>query len=172
MRILLVGLNGVLFPAISEVLNQNHEYCAVVVDEVAPARNILSNYPAERIFPLYELKECVENFYYDCVVCVGDGYKLPEECKRCGVPKDKLVNLADLNTPRHFLLDRALRYFEKHSAEFEMFAVGASMLELGLMPKKFTKKLFNFSLLSQDLYFDYQISKFVISRGGAWDLLY
>ena len=161
MRILLVSLSELLPLAVTQVLNPEHDYRAIVVDEVEPAREFLSqgNYPAENVFPLYELPECVENFFYDCVICVGyAGMKLPEEIERCGVPKNKLVNLFGLNTAEHFLMDRALRYYQKNFSNFEMFATGPSTVELGLLTKLFTKKLSNFGRASQDIYFCFQIT--------------
>ena len=103
MRVLLVTAHEFLPFAVTQVLNARNEYCAVVVDEVEPARKFLSqfNYSAENVFPLYELPECVENF----------------------------------------LLDRALRYYQKNFSDFEMFASGMSYTDIGLLPKCFTKKL-------------------------------
>ena len=146
MRILLVSLSELLPLAVTQVLNPKNEYCSIVVDEVEPARNFLSqlNYPAENVFPLYDLPECAGNFFYDCVICVGyAGIKLAEEIKSCGVPKNKLVNLFGLNTGGNFLLDRALRYYQKNFSNFKMFATGMSYTELGIIPQLFTKKLFN-----------------------------
>ena len=168
MRVLLVTAHEFLPFAVTQVLNARNEYCAVVVDEVEPARKFLSqfNYSAENVSPLYELPECVENFFYDCIICMTKG-KLLDEIKRCGVPKNKLVTLFGFNTAENFLLDRGLRYYQKNFSDFEMFASGMSYSELGLLPKIFTRKLFNFSRPSQDLYFDFQVAKKVISIGGG-----
>ena len=169
MRILLVGLSELLPLAVTQVLNPENDYRAIVVDEVEPARKFLSqgNYPAENVFPLYELPECVENFFYDCVICVGNvGDKLTNEIKRCGVPKNKIIQL-EIKSAENFLLDRALRYYQKNFSDFEMFATGASTVELGLLTKCFTKKLFNFGRANQDIYFCFQLAKKVISTGGG-----
>ena len=169
MRVLLVSSSKSLPLAVTQVLNPKNEYCSIVVDEVEPARNFLSqlNYPAENVFPLYDLPECAGNFFYDCVLCVNAG-KLFEEIKRCGVPGNKIVNLVGFNTAENFLLDRALRYYQKNFSNFKMFATGISYTELGIIPQFFSKKLFNFGRASQDLYFDFQVAKKVISIGGGF----
>ena len=102
------------------------------------------------------------------MLCIGDSsQKLSDEVKRCGVPKNKFVHLINLNLAHNFLLDRALRYYKKNFAQFKMFATGMSYTEMGLVPKLFAKKLFNFGRSSQDIYFDYQIAKKIISTGGG-----
>ena len=119
MRILLVTFSELLPFAVTQALNPEHNYRAIIVDEIEPAKKFLSqlNYPDENIFPLYELKECVDNFYYDCVLCIGDpSQKLSDEVKRCGVPKNKFVHLINLNLAHNSLLDRALRYYKKNFA--------------------------------------------------------
>ena len=69
MRILLVTFSEYL-PA---VLNPALEYCAIVVDEPDIAKKILANVQPlrDKIFPFYELKECVENNYYDFVLLIS-----------------------------------------------------------------------------------------------------
>ena len=73
MRVLLVTWTDQLLQKLS-ILNPELEYCAIVTDEVEPAKKILEQVglPKNLLYPLYELKECVQNFYYDYVLCVGN----------------------------------------------------------------------------------------------------
>ena len=71
MRVLLVTWTDQLLQKLS-ILSPELEYCAIVVDEVEPAKKILERVglSPNLIHPLYDLKECVKDFYYDCVMCV------------------------------------------------------------------------------------------------------
>ena len=75
MRILLIALHDVLPTAFTQILNPANEYCAIVTEEVEPARNFIKNInlPEKLVHSFYELRECIENFYYDVVLCISDG---------------------------------------------------------------------------------------------------
>lgn len=171
MRILLVTLTDLLPVTLGNVLNPKNEYCAIVVDEPEPARELFrkAGLPENIIYPLYELKECIENFYYDCLLFVSDGRNIghKEKFRQYGLPKNKFVHLNVVDNPFNFLVKRALQYYQQHSSEFEMFATGISYAELSLDTNQFKRKLFNFGRGSQDLYYDYQIAKFVLSKTGG-----
>ena len=177
MRVLLVTVSEMLPFVFTKVLNPALEYCAIVVDEPEQAKKILSNTPLEKaVFPFYELKECMENFHYDCILCPSPFWEFPnyETFKKWDIPKDSLVSLPVIHTVENFFIERALRYYKEHAAEFEMFATGDSHAEFGLIPKKFKHKLFNFGHTSQDLYYSYQIAKYVLTKtgGGAHQVLF
>ena len=74
MRILLVTWTDRLSDNLS-LLNPELKYCAIAVDEVEPAKKILERVglPQTLLKPLYELKDCVRDMYYDYVLCVEDG---------------------------------------------------------------------------------------------------
>ena len=158
---------------IFSILNPKLEYCAIIVDDVEPARKILEqiNFPKDLIYPMYELKECCRDFYYDYLLCVTDGRTygtLPANVYKYTLTRDKFVCLHLINSADNFLLERALRYYKAHAAEFDMFATGMSYTECGIDSRRFTKKLFNFGRGTQDLYYDFQVAKFAISCvGGA-----
>ena len=177
MRILLVVLHDILPTAFTQVLNPANEYCAIVTEEVAPAKNFIKStgLPEQLIHSFYELKACIENFYYDVVLCISDGRTattINEHIKKYGVPQEKFLNiyLTD-NSDNIFLLERALRYYKEHVDEFDMFATGSSYMEKGLDSTKFKRKLFNLGKGSQDLYYDYQVAKRVLTpqMGGGQD---
>ncbi|MBR3747104.1 MAG: hypothetical protein IKN27_09120 [Selenomonadaceae bacterium] len=174
MRVLLVTWTDQLLEKLS-ILNPELEYCAIVVDEVEPAKEILKRVglPATLLYPLYDLKECVRDFYYDYVLCVEQGGNMDflKLLREYEVPKNKRVGLNFLDNG-NFLVERSLRYFKEHAAEFDMFATGMSYTELGLDVTRFKRKLFNFGKSSQDLYYDFQTAKFVVSCGGGGTLRY
>lgn len=176
MRVLLVTLSNYLPFALQQVLNPALEYCAIVVDEPDITKKMLENYPPlrDKVYPFYELKECVENNYYDVAIwifgdIVDDWTIFTEEFKRCDMPKNKFLSLVHVNLPYNFQVEYALRYYKNHSAEFDMFATGISYTELGLLPEIFLPKhkLFNFARASQDLYYDYQVAKYVLEVCGG-----
>ncbi len=175
MRVLLVTWTDKLLDNL-RILNPELECCAIVVDEVEPAKKILRQVgmTEELLHPLYELKECVKDFYYDYVLCVenttwaDDFLKIVEEF---GVAKNKILGL-NVSEQEDFFIERVLRYFKEHSAEFEMFATGMSYAEVGLDGTHFKRRLFNFARSSQDLYYNLQIAKFVVSCEGHTKLRY
>ncbi len=173
MRILLVTLSGLLPAALGNVLNPKNEYCAIVVDEPEPARELFNKVglPESLIHPLYELKECIEDFHYDCLFCISSReivWEIHKKFKKYNLPQNKFVHycLTD-GINNGFIFERVLRYYKEHAADFDMFATGISYIAVGLDATQFTRKLFNFGRSSQDLYYDYQIAKFVLSKTGG-----
>lgn len=170
MRVLLVTWTDQLIQKLS-VLNPELEYCAIVVDEVEPAKKILERVglPKGLLYPFYELKECTRDFHFDYVLCLENWFDATALAKETGaydVPKDKILNVAP-NVANNFLLERSLRYFKEHAAGFEMFATGISYVEAGLDVTRFKRKLFNFGRGSQDLYYNFQIAKLAVAYGGG-----
>lgn len=172
MRIILVTLTDQLENSFA-ILNPVNEYCAIVVDEVEPAQKILESVglPKTLLYPFYDLKEFVDSHYYDALVCFHDGrtYNLfPENISKCGVPKDKFIDLCFAASWEHFLMNRALQYYKEHASKFEMFATGQSHTTMSLDVNQFKRKLFNFARGGQDIYYNYQIAKFaVLCNGGG-----
>lgn len=174
MRILLVTWTTKLAEKLS-ILSSELEYCAIVTDDTESAGKILQSVGLSQnlLYPLYELKECVENFYYDYVICVDYGWmddflKLVQEYD---VPPKKILAL-NFMEEGNFFIERSLRYFKQHAAEFEMFATGMSYAEVGLDVTQFQRKLFNFAHSSQDLYYNFQVAKFAISCAKPGSLRY
>ena len=166
--------------ALTTALNPKNDYCAFVVDEVNTAKDFAkkSGLPENLVYPLYELKNLIDEFYFDALISISDFYTgyddLPNYAQRCGCPQNKFIHLHLLNQPKNFVLERALRYYEKHSDEFEIFATGNSHTCMGLDATKFKYKLLNFGRSSQDLYYSYQIAKRVLTpkTGGQNSLRY
>ena len=174
MRILLVTLTDILPHALTQVLNPANDYCAIVLDDEETAKKILANVPPlrDKVRPFYELKECVEKFYYDVALCICDGrftWKIHRQLIKYGLPRTKFfhIHVGTLN----FNVEKTLRYYKEHAADFEMFATGISYTSVALDANNFKYKLFNFALSSQDLYYDYQVAKFVFStvHGGGYE---
>lgn len=170
MRILLITLTDVLPYAFMKVLNPGNDYCAIVVDDDEKAKKMLENVPQlkEKIFPFYELPECIENFYYDFVLCICDGrffWNIHNRVSKCGLPRTKFFHV--FVGTSNFDIEKTLRYYKEHAAEFKMFATGISYTSVALDVDKFKHKLFNFAVSSQDLYYDYKIAKYVLEVCGG-----
>ena len=167
MKILLVTQTDKLKEKLA-ALSPDLEYCAIVVDKVEPAQEVLENVglPKDLIRPMSELKNCV-NFSYDYALCSDIGWKIDilKSVQECGAAKDKVVAVNLLGG--EFSVERSLRYFKTHAAEFEMFATGISYAETGLNVNQFKRKIFNFARSSQDLYYNFQTAKFAVSCGGG-----
>ena len=75
MRFLLVTLSDLLPSVITQILSPTNSYCAIVVDEPEPAKNFIRSLGGSEnlVYNFYDLKECVENFHYDFILCVADG---------------------------------------------------------------------------------------------------
>lgn len=168
----MVTLTETLTYALTQVLSPELEYCAIVVDEPDIAKKNLTNESLrDKIFPLYELKECIQNNDYDAFLFMFAHpvwYILIEQIREYGVHSNKCINihLSYSTKETAFLLDKNLRYYKEHAAEFEMFATGGCYAELSLDNTKFRYKLFNLGNGSQDLYYDYQVAKFLIAQNS------
>ena len=171
MKILLVTSTARLAEKLN-ILNPELEYCAFVVDEVAPAGNILNERGLSAV-PLYsmsELKNCVGKIPYDYVLHIQEGFfkiKVALELKNCGVPTDKLLNIAQLPGGSNFVTEMLLRYYKAHAQEFEIFATGISHAQTSINIEQFSRKAINFAVSSQDLYYDFLIAKNVLLYGGG-----
>ena len=171
MRILLVTTTNDLVKKLT-ILNPKLEYCAIVTDDVESAKKVLKNVGLSKnlIQPFYALKECIKDLRYDYCFCIENSWwdlAFTNKSKKYGVSQDKLISFCDLVSPVNFLLERSLRYFKKHAAEFEIFATGISHVEKALDVTCFKHKTFNFGRGSQDLYYNLQVAKFAISCGGG-----
>lgn len=173
MKVILVTSGDVLSYVLTQVLNPELEYCAIVVDEPEQSKKNLADFPQlhEKIYPFYELKECIQNNNYDAVLFMCENsawYTIIEQLREYGVRSDKFINmhLSSATKEQHFLLERNLRYYKEHAADFEMFATGGCYAALALDNTKFRHKLFNFGKGSQDLYYDYQTAKFIFEQNS------
>ena len=148
-----------------QILSPELEYCAIVTDDVETAKKICMQVSLSQnlIYPFYELKECIKNFYYDYILCVDNGWSTAflNFVQKCDVPKDRIVAL-NFPSNENFLLERSLSYFKEHATEFEIFATGMSYAEVGLDVTQFKRPTFNFARSSQDLYYNFQTAKFAI----------
>lgn len=167
MRILLVTYTKNLVKRLAN-LSSNLEYCGIVVDEVEPAKKALEKIGLSRdlLYPMSNLSNCLERIHYEYILCADMGWenKLLQSVRACGVSKNKTVGINFFRN--EFLTERALRYFNEHCTEFDMFATGISYAETGLNVNCFKRKLFNFARSSQDLYYNFLTAKFAISCGG------
>lgn len=170
MKILLVTKTDKLAEKLA-ALNPALDYCAIVTDEVEPAKEVLGRVGLSQdlLRPMDELKACSEGLQYDYIVCVEDlwwGMSLAIPVRQ-SVSKDKAVFFCSLTHSHNFLLERSLRYFEEHASEFEMIATGISFVEKALDVTQFKRKLFNFGRGSQDLYYNFQVAKRAVVCGGG-----
>ena len=175
MTILLVTTSASLPFVVTTALNLINDYCAFVVEEVQPSKEFAKKigFPENLIYPLYELKNLINEIYFDALICISDGLTgyddLANYAQRCGCPQNKFIHLRLLNSSENFSLERALRYYEEHSDEIEIFATGNSHTCMGLDANKFKYKLLNFAHSAQDLYYNYEIAKRVLTpkTGGG-----
>lgn len=169
MRILLVIWTDKLLEKLS-ALNPQLEYCAIVVDEVKPAEKILEQVGLSKdlLYPMDELKNCVDTLDYDYVLCVQDTFYDGKMnlMQKCEIPTEKLISFADVTTMGNFQTERPLRYYKAHSQEYEIFATGTSYAETAIDVRKFKRKAINLATSSQDLYYNFQIAKALVSMQG------
>ena len=172
MRVMILTMSDQL-EFILSVLNPQIEVCSIIVDEVEQSKGILKGHGLNEslLSPLYELKECLENIYCDCVLCFTIGWDnliaMNQFRKDYRIPYGKFINFHAMNTPYHFMMKNVLKYYSDHSSDFDMIATGISYTAVALDSTKFKRKLFNFARASQDLYYDYRTAKFAVSRGGG-----
>ncbi|MBR4904680.1 MAG: hypothetical protein IKZ53_08405 [Selenomonadaceae bacterium] len=149
-------------------LNRKLEYCAIAVDQVEPAKEILLKVglSPDLLYPMSELKNCVESLKYDYVLNVQDTYygRQIKLFQNYNLQLEKLVSFAGLENASNWQTERQLRYYREHSQEFEMFATGTSPTATAIDIRKFKRKTINFATSSQDLYYNFRIAKSVISH--------
>lgn len=170
MRVLLVTNSDKLAEKLA-ILSPELEYCAIVVDQVEPAGEILEQIalPQDLLYPLSKFKFCLDKLHYDYVLSVQDKQYSGriQLFQKYNVPTEKLIVFAGLTGMSNFETERPLRYYREHFQEFEMFATGTSTTEAGIDIRKFKRKAINFATSSQDLYYNFQIAKSVILCGGG-----
>ena len=150
-------------------LNPELEYAAIVTDDIETAKKTLAQVGLDKCFvsSMDELIRCVEYLWYDYIICVQD-YFYDQQINRLeGLPVEKIICFAELQTEKNFQTERVLRYYQEHVQDFEMFATGISYIWDGLDITQFKRKLLNFAKQSQDLYYDFNIAKSVILCGGG-----
>lgn len=154
-------------------LNPELEYCAIVTDDVEAAKKTLAQIGLLKnvICSMDELPKCVEHLQYDYILCVQDSSYDWQISRLEGLPKEKVVSFAELQTERNFNAERTLRYYKEHAQEFEMFATGGSYAWAGLDVTHFNRKLFNFAKSNQDLYYNYNIAKNIMLYGEGHNTL-
>ena len=171
MRVLLITITDELAGKLA-VLNPELEYCAVVTNEVESAKEILASVGLSQV-PIYSMRQletCVKNSDYDYVLRVQSkvyGEKILDRLLKYGVPANKILSFASLTSRLNFNVKRTLSYYKEHSQDFEMFATGISTACMGINPRFFKRKLFNFAKPSQDLYYDFKVAKFAVLCGGG-----
>lgn len=153
-------------------LSPELEYCAAVVDDVEPAKEVLAQVGLSQVplYPMRTLQKCVDTLKYDYVLLVQDkfyGIGITQKLQSYGLPTDKLVSFAQLPDTRNWQTERHLRYYREHAQDFEMFATGTSYTETSIDIRKFKRKAFNFGTSSQDLYYSFSIAKSVVLCGGG-----
>lgn len=170
MRVLLVTWIDKLSEKLA-ALNPELEYCAVVVDKVKPAKEVLEQVglSADLLHPMTKLKSCVEGLDYDYVLLVQNKFydgKI-KRLQQFALPTKKVVSFAALPTAGNWQTERHLRYYREHVQDFEIFATGTSYSETAIDIRKFKRKAINFATSSQDLYYNFQIAKAAVSCGGG-----
>lgn len=170
MRVLLVTWIEQLLKKLS-AFNPELEYCAIVVDEIEPAKEILEQVglPQKLLHPMDDLKKCLETLDYDYVLCVQNRFYdgKVKVLQNYNLPSGKLLSFAALAGKGNWETERLLRYYKGHSQEFEIFATGTSTAETSIDINQFKRKAINFATSSQDLYYNFQIAKAAISYGGG-----
>lgn len=92
MKILLVTATETLEFNLLKALNPENDYCAIVVNEVVPAKKFAAKIglPENLIHPLDELKNCIDEIYYDILVCISENFtdynELAHYVKKRGCP--------------------------------------------------------------------------------------
>ena len=173
MKILLITFNELLPAAFQpglfqDFLNVDNGYSAIVVDDVEPAKNFMSqyNYPANHIFPFYDLKECVENIDYDCIVLLTHENFRETLQDRIFESKPKtnfFVAFSGINSSYNFSVRIKLNYYKKFFSGVHIFATGISYSQAAFYNQVFDYRLMNLAQFAQDLYYDYQIAKKIFS---------
>lgn len=100
----------------------------------------------------------------DCLVDVGDIWKMKKFLMASGVPEDNIVNFEIMSHISLYWLSN-LKYIEEHGADF--FATGISYTEIGLdldyIPHKRGRGV-NLACSNQDLLQGYQTAKYVFEH--------
>jgi len=170
MKVLLISYTRNLTEKLA-ALSPDLEYCAIATGDPKRAKEICNSAGLSEV-PVHSLEElpiCLK-LPYDYILLLKDGWwssEFKDLVRKYNLPHNKILTFSALHANDNFLLERSLRYFKEHAAEFEMFATGISTAEKDLDVPSFKGKLFNFGRGSQDLYYNFQVAKFAMSCGGG-----
>ena len=173
MRILLVAYGAALDRALSCMLPENSawgglELAAIVTVPLPQTEQILSRHgiTGTAVRPYYELPECVHDLYYEYVFYASqgnDGKRLRTDLLALGVAKEQLVNLSLLCSDWLYNISRLMRYYEHHTADFQILATGSSYAYYAIDGHGMTLPLLDFTADSQDLFYGYALARRVLA---------
>ncbi len=175
MKICIVAFSNHLECCLS-ALNPNVDIAAIIVDNPKAAKLIIKkfNLSEDVVQPYFNLEECVKNLDYDYIVVSLRWSMFSEtvinDLKALNLPRNKFVNLWDLDKPEHVsALTVLMNFYTQNSTAFNTFITGNSQFVYGIDINQLSMPTINFSRGSQDLYYDYLIAKKILQQENIFD---
>jgi len=111
--------------------------------------------------PSYSIK----NLSYDFVIIASQfNDEIYEQLITYGVDREKILQYYKVIDAEYNYVKEAIDIFISSDTEYEMLATGISYCNLGLHPLSLDFKCFKFTFGSQDLYYDYNIIKYILDN--------
>ena len=157
------------FHLVNQMINQNYvSICAIVTEDriVAAERGL----PKELTYAIWQFREVVQNLQPDYIFLLtsasSDAFKFfNDEARQINFPAKKIVSLTNfLVYGDEFDLAKRLETYEQNPNKSKIFVTGLSYAFHGIRSESFDLPLINFAFPSQDLYYDYEISKKILDK--------
>ena len=172
MRVLIITLKEHLNAALSN-LNSELDICALITDEPEPSAEIMAKHALTDvpIFPFYQLKECVESFYFDKIIIIASyfpNFNIAGMLLQYKIPAEKIVAFDDFKHASEYnTLSKMFNHYAQNAENYRMIVTGASgpyhSVNINLLELPTAK----FATPSQDLYYDYQVMSKLCHMGGG-----
>ena len=165
-RILIVGFSNALSLGLSYLEHSKINIAAIVSVETVDLQNILSGYRLScKVYPIDALAECVTEVYFDYAVLCGYEEEVFEQLILHGIPKERIIDLRVLTQSiETYSLCNVIKYYLATKEKFEVFISGMSYAYNAIDLPAFSRKAICFTGPGQDLFYDYQIAKYVLDN--------
>ena len=171
MRVIIISFENELLQSLSFINLQNVDIAAIITVPTNTVINNLQKYKllANKIYSYDNLKECLNELYYDKIVVYGyDEYKLIDTLVEYGVRRKDIINLRMLRCNTFFSLYNVVKTYEKSPQIYETLITGSSYAYYGVNALGLKSSAIKFAVDSQDLYYGYKLAEKAINvRGGG-----
>ena len=179
-RIVLITFIPQLLDRCLSVLNpHNVDVGAIITLPMLENESVVKKHQLDcPLVPYWQMKECLEQMYFDYIfICdgitseyngqEGSPPEVENDLLNLNVEKNKIVNLMALYNSQIYNLANPMRHYLNTNNNYELFITGLSYAEVGIDATGFDFPAINFACSSQDLFFDYEITKLILTKGNS-----
>lgn len=107
----------------------------------------------------------IKNYKYDYIVIASSYYnEICEQLLYLGISDEKIISFYKEYEEIYGFKLKMILFNNMFQNDVETLITGISYAQLGIKAEKLKNKAFNFALVSQDLFYDYNIIKYLLKR--------